>query len=284
MDEDILVSRVLPELWVAFGAAIWGRGVVIRVERTGDHVLEHSLLAVSLEPRPSFVPGGWCWWLPSHSVQPGLKWNHSCSFLPGPREAQALGSHFGHYCNPQWINKGINLVWWNISWMWGWMCRKTWWRAQGCVQVVSGAKGHKDVPAVLAGCSQVMAGLSSSWFLVAQYLMGWWCDLYLTVSRHGKGKPFFLEGGVEGRAEKRGKTHQAEKCRSGTDHTFSFFRNYPSCISFFFGKYNFSTVTCVLLCARATVCSCQTQEDFVTMWDKQWRKKNNSDRNDSEQS
>lgn len=83
------------------------------------------------------------------------------------------------------------------------------------------------------------------------------------MSRHGKGKLCFLEGGVEGSAEERDKADLGEKCRSGTDHILNLFRNHSRCVSSFFGKCNFSSVTCLVVCARAAVCSCQAQENLL---------------------
>lgn len=97
-------------------------------------------------------------------------------------------------------------------------------------------------------------------------------------------KALLLEGSVEDRAKERDKTCPCKKHRSGTDHTFSLFRNHPRCICSFFGKCSFISVICLVACARAAVCSCQAQEDFVSMWDKQWSKNKNSDRNGCEQS
>lgn len=72
-----------------------------------------------------------------------------------------------------------------------------------------------------------------------------------------KRKAFLFGRWCEGRAEERGKTRPGGKCRSGTDHTFSLFRNHPRCASSFSGKWNFSSLTICLSCSVCKGCCMQ---------------------------
>lgn len=132
--------------WVM--SAVWplGRGVGSRMGHKpfrlqGSRTGSTAWCGEDQESQPGLVQGEQWWWLAGCPVQPSIKINWSCSWLPGPGETQAFVGPFGCCSNLQ-SKKPDGKSWMCFS-TWGQKCRKSLWRTRGCVQMASVAKGRR---------------------------------------------------------------------------------------------------------------------------------------------